>query len=69
MFGDKRNPYIKLIKEYGLDLLNLESVMRWPLLWVGAIQIKIDWSINYCCNINIKIPDQKCVVFDFVIQS
>ena len=37
VFGDKSNPYIKLIKEYGLDLLNLAGVMRWPLLWVDAI--------------------------------
>ena len=35
----------KWIKECRLDLLNLESVIRWLLLWIGAIQIKMDWYI------------------------
>lgn len=29
----------------GLDLLNVESVMRW-LLCIAAIQINIDWLID-----------------------
>ena len=37
----------KWIKEYGLDLLNLESDMRWLLLWFGAIQINTDWLIDW----------------------
>ena len=34
------------LKEYALDLLNLESVLRLLLLWIGAVQIKNDWL--YC---------------------
>ena len=33
-------------KKYALDLLNLENVMTWFLLWISAVQIKIDWL--YC---------------------
>ena len=32
-------------EERGLDLLNLKSVMRRLLLWIGAIQINTDWVI------------------------
>lgn len=35
----------KWIKEYGLDPLNLLSMMRWLLLWTGATGIKIDGLI------------------------
>lgn len=35
----------KWIKECGLDPLNLLSMMRWLLLWTGAVGIKIDCLI------------------------
>lgn len=43
------------MKMYCPHLLNLESVMRWPLLWIGAIQIKIDW-LNILCNLHALPP-------------
>lgn len=37
----------RLIKEYVLDQLNLDSAVRWLLFWIGSVQIKIDW-FNSC---------------------
>lgn len=38
----------KLIREFGRDLLNLESVARWLLLLFCGKQIKTDWLIKLC---------------------
>lgn len=42
----------KSISEFGLDLLQLESVIRYRLVWIGTPQITTDWLIVRVCEMN-----------------